>query len=167
MIAETTVAPTLSRFAGNDKRLAQAITVWLKGVPNLLLSFIAYRRNAYRSPFDFRTTAEYTDYVHSCEPRTLSGDKVKSLEEVQVNFLSLHGVDFEYEANYRVPRASSLHRQYEPDFYLPDHDLYIEHFALDKDGRAPRLHEQPDLQPSCTPLLGVPQRLPGGRVGPR
>lgn len=139
VVAESTVAPTLSRFAGDDKRLLQAITVWLKGVPDLLLSFIAYQRNAYRSPFDFRTTAEYTDYVHSCELRTLSGDKVKSLEEVQVaNFLSLHGVDFEYEANYKVQTASSLHRQYQPDFYVPDHDLYIEHFALDKDGRAPK-----------------------------
>ena len=139
VIAETTVAPTLSRFAGDDKRLAQAITDWLKGLPNLLLSFIAYHRNEYRSPFNFRTTAEYTDYVRSCEPRALSGDKVKSLEEVQVaNFLSLYGVDFEYEANYKVQTASSLHRQYQPDFYLPNHDLYIEHFALDKDGRAPR-----------------------------
>lgn len=139
VIAEATVAPTLSRFAGDDKRLAQAITAWLKGLPNLLLSFVAYHRNEHHSPFDFRTTAEYTNYVHSCELRTLSGDKVKSLEEVQVaNFLTLHGLDFEYEAHYKVRTANRLHRQYQPDFYLPDHDLYIEHFALDKDGRAPK-----------------------------
>ncbi len=139
VIAEATVAPTLSRFAGDDKRLAQAITAWLKGLPNLLLSFVAYHRNEHHSPFDFRTTAEYTNYVHSCELRTLSGDKVKSLEEVQVaNFLTLHGLDFEYEAHYKVRTANRLHRQYQPDFYLPDHDLYIEHLALDKDGRAPK-----------------------------
>ena len=139
VIAEATIAPTLSRFAGDDKRLAQTITTWLKGLPDLLLSFVAYHRNEHHTPFDFGTTAEYTDYVRSCELRTLSGDKVKSLEEVQVaNFLTLHGVHFEYEANYKVQTASSLHRQYQPDFFLPDHDLYIEHFALDEDGRAPK-----------------------------
>lgn len=139
VIAEAAVAPTLSRFAGDDQRLSQAITNWLQGLPNLLLSFIAYHSNVYRSPFSFTTTAEYADHVRSYELRTLSGDRVKSQEEVQVaNFLSLHGVHFEYEANYNVQTASRRYRQYQPDFYLPDHDLYIEHFALDENGRAPR-----------------------------
>ena len=44
---------------------------------------------------------------------------------------------FTYEAPYEVDTASSAYRQYRPDFHLPDHDLYIEHFALDEAGRAP------------------------------
>ena len=33
--------------------------------------------------------------------------------------------------------ADPRYRQYQPDFYLPDYDIYIEHFALDKDGKPP------------------------------
>ena len=44
---------------------------------------------------------------------------------------------FTYEAPYAVDTASSAYRQYRPDFHLPDHDLYIEHFALDEADRAP------------------------------
>lgn len=140
VLAETTaVAPTLSRLAEDDRRLGWAVTNWLKGIPDLVLSFIAGHRNEYRSPFDFGTFAEYIEHCRSCELRSLSGDRVKSQEELRVaNFLSLHGVHFEYEADYRVRTANRSHRQYRPDFYLPDHDLYIEHFALDENGRAPR-----------------------------
>ena len=95
VIADTGVAPTISRFAGDDTLLRQTITRWLKGLPEVLLSFIAYHSNEYRSAFDFETSADYYDFVRSCERRTLSGDLVKSLEEVRVaNFLSLHGVRF-------------------------------------------------------------------------
>ena len=33
--------------------------------------------------------------------------------------------------------ATQQHRQYQPDFFLPGHDIYIEHFALDRNGRPP------------------------------
>ena len=33
--------------------------------------------------------------------------------------------------------STSQRRQYRPDFYLPDYDIYIEHFALDEEGRPP------------------------------
>ncbi len=139
VIADTGLAPTISRFAGDDTLLRQTITRWLKGLPEVLLSFIAYHSNEYRSPFDFENSADYYDFVRTCERRTLNGDLVKSLEEVRVaNFLSFHGVRFEYEANYKIPTATKAHRQYQPDFYLPDHGLYIEHFALDEEGRAPK-----------------------------
>ncbi|MGM0578334.1 MAG: UvrD-helicase domain-containing protein [Myxococcota bacterium] len=69
------------------------------------------------------------------ELRTLSDVKVKSVQEVQVgNWLTLHGIDWEYEPKYRHPTATVAHRQYQPDFYLPDHDVYIEHFGVQRDG---------------------------------
>ncbi len=138
VIADVEAAPTISTFATDKTRLHKAIDRWLRGMPEVLAEFIAYFSTEYRSPFDFETSQEYYDFVRGLELRTLSGDQVKSLEELKIaNFLSANGVTFEYEANFRAPTATKRHRQYEPDFFLPDQDLYLEHFALDRAGNAP------------------------------
>ena len=106
---------------------------------DLLVNLLAFYRNQYQSPFDFKSTEEYYRYVRSTERRTLSGVRVKSLEEVQVaNLLSLRGVEFEYEKPYQVDTASAQYQQYRPDFYLPRENIYIEHFALDEEGNPPQ-----------------------------
>ena len=70
------------------------------------------------SPFDFETDEEYEAYWRSVELRTLSGDLVKSIQELQIaNFLTEHGVSFEYEPQYEHPTATPERRQYFPDFY--------------------------------------------------
>ncbi len=138
VIADVEAAPTISTFATDNTRLRQAIDRWLRGLPEVLVEFVAYFSNEYRSPFDFESSQEYYDFVRSQELRTLRGDLVKSHEEVQIaNFLSMNGVRFEYEANFRATTAARRHRQYQPDFYLPDDNLYLEHFALDETGTAP------------------------------
>lgn len=70
---------------------------------------------------------------------TYRGESVKSLEEAMIaNFLYLNGVDYRYESPYTKPYArDSEHVDYRPDFYLPEYDLYIEHFGVDKDGEPP------------------------------
>ena len=73
------------------------------------------------------------------ELRTFKGEMVKSFEELTIaNFLAENGIRYEYEGRYEQDTATSEYRQYEPDFYLPNDAIYIEHFALDKDGRPPR-----------------------------
>ena len=68
----------------------------------------------------------------------MTGAQVKSCEELEIaNFLALNGITAQYEAPYRVRTADPRHRQYQPDFYLPDYDIYIEHFALDANGKPP------------------------------
>ena len=100
--------------------------------------FIASYHGAYESVFDFRTEEEYHAYVRSVELRTLSGAKVKSFEELEIaNFLTTNGVDFCYERPYEVWTETRDYRQYHPDFYLPDYDIYIEHYALDEGGNPP------------------------------
>jgi DNA helicase-4 len=44
------------------------------------------------------------------------------------------GVEYQYEADYRIPTRSLDFRQYSPDFYLPDHDIYIEYYGIDRKG---------------------------------
>lgn len=69
---------------------------------------------------------------------TSRGERVKSMEEVMIaNLLFLNGVDYRYEAPYPHRTADETHRQYKPDFYYPDLDLFHEHFALDANGVPP------------------------------
>lgn len=136
--------PTISRLAEDGAYRKNAISGFLNEMLHssrhreALVDLLAFHRNHYRSPFDFKTKEEYYRYVRSTELRTLSGDLVRSLEEVQVaNFLSLNGIEFEYEKPYEVDTASARYRQYSPDFYLPKQEIYIEHFALDEEGNPP------------------------------
>lgn len=140
----TNRSPTISRLAEDGSHRKNAISTLVNDMlqssrhREALVNLLAFHRNDYRSPFDFKTRDEYLRYVRSTELRTLSGHLVKSLEEVQVaNFLSLNGIDFEYEQPYQVDTASARHRQYQPDFFLPKYEIYIEHFALDKEGNPP------------------------------
>ncbi len=74
------------------------------------------------------------------EQQTLRKETVKSLEEVEIaNFLFLSGINYEYEAKYPFDVNDIEHKSYRPDFYLPDYDLYIEHFGIAKDGSVPWL----------------------------
>ena len=101
-----------------------------------VLDFITSHLYPYRSPFDFNTAQEYESYVRGVELRALSGDRVRSFEELAVaNFLTLNGVPFHYERAY--PHTNMTYR---PDFYVPlphGGGVYIEHFALNRDGNAP------------------------------
>lgn len=69
---------------------------------------------------------------------TLKGEEVASQEEcIIANWLFYNGVEYQYEREYEHPTATSVHRQYFPDFYYPELDLYHEHFALDAEGLPP------------------------------
>ncbi|MYB41875.1 MAG: AAA family ATPase [Chloroflexi bacterium] len=145
VIAEVEVAPTMSKLAEDEARLIAVIDrilVELVSDPRqsrAVTDFIDRHRTDYRSQFDFETPGEYYDHVRRSELRTLGGDLVKSFEELEIaNFLTRNGVSFSYEQHYPLETATTRHRQYRPDFYLPDHDIYIEHFALDREGRPPK-----------------------------
>ena len=132
-------------------KLAEDTSVFRKAVDDILndrsdghqqsdavTNFIAYHKAPDRSAFDFDTPAEYDEYVRSVELRTLSGFLVKSFEELVIaNYLTEHGIKFRYEDPYKEPTATQRHRQYQPDFFLPGYDIYIEHFALNEEGHPP------------------------------
>ena len=104
----------------------------------LIIKMVSGFPTEYREPFDFETPQEYEEYVRDAELRTLNGELVKSFEELTVaNFLATNGVRYTYEKPYKFVTATREHRQYQPDFHLTDHDIYIEHFALNEQGQAP------------------------------
>lgn len=73
---------------------------------------------------------------------TIQGEKVKSIEELTIaNFLYLNGIEYEYEKQY--PYGEFM---YQPDFYLNDYDIYLEHFGVDENNNAKWLTEFNELK---------------------
>ena len=98
-----------------------------------LLAFQSSLRRPYRPAWEFKTEAEYTQYLLDVEPRALNGRLLKSYEECEIaNWLTTHGVAFEYERPYEIDTATADYRQYRPDFYLPEQGIYIEHLGVDR-----------------------------------
>ena len=103
---------------------------------------------------DIQSLSDYNEYLKSLKGQggrdpisgewrvsltSMNGIEVKSLEELRIaNWLFLNGIRFEYERRYEYNTADQEHRQYYPDFYYPDIDLWHEHFAIDNQGRAPK-----------------------------
>ena len=103
-----------------------------------MLGWFAGHFAPYRSEFEFRTQGEYWAYLRDNEVRSLQGEKLKSFEECEIaNFLYLNGVSYEYERDYEHDTATSVKRQYQPDFTLPGTGIYIEHFALSESNDTP------------------------------
>ena len=133
--------PGLARSAENDRALFDL----LKGIVADLLAGGALSETVlewfqdqfapYRSEHEFATWGAYWNYIRRNDIRSLQGDTVKSYEECEIaNFLYLNGVSYKYEAAYEHETATAEKRQYKPDFLLPDHGIYIEHFGLDAAG---------------------------------
>ena len=77
-------------------------------------------------------------------------DRVRSYEELMIaNFLYIHNIDYIYEYNYF--EENDFHddenfTQYRPDFYLPEHDIYLEHFGVDENLNAYWLKDKSERQ---------------------
>ena len=134
--------PTLAKSAENDRALFDL----LKGIvadlltggelSSALLQWFRGWFAPYKTEHQFRSWGEYWDYIRRHDIRSLKGETVKSYEECEIaNFLYLHGVAYKYEAPYRHATATSEKRQYQPDFYLTEAGIYIEHFGLDAEGK--------------------------------
>ncbi len=104
-----------------------------------VLNYFSGYLKPYIPKYDFETKKEWDEYVADLgDLYTLSNHKVKSLEEkVIANFLFRKGVSFEYEKPYEIPTETLEKRQYQPDFYLTDYGIYLEHFGVDKKGNPP------------------------------
>jgi len=100
-----------------------------------LTDYFVYYLQPYKSIFKFSSLGEYIDYIRENQIRSLKGDKVRSYEECEIaNFLYINGINYEYEKDYEIRTASKEYKQYQPDFYLPDYGIYIEHFGINKKG---------------------------------
>ncbi len=136
--------PALARAAEDEKALFDLLKDFIADLlvdpifATVTLAWFRERFVPYRSEHEFQNQGEYWDYVRSHEMRSLQGEMLKSFEECEIaNFLYLNGVTYEYERPYEHETATSKRRQYQPDFYLPDAGIYIEHFAISASGNTP------------------------------
>lgn len=84
---------------------------------------------------EFESLGHYFQRLKRIEPQSIFGQRVKSFEEASIaTFLELNQIKYEYEKDYEHSTADRYRRQYRPDFYLTDYNIYIEHFAIREDG---------------------------------
>jgi DNA helicase-4 len=108
-----------------------------------LLTFFIRFAYPYQSQYDFKSLGEYHAYILENDIRTLQGELVKSYEECEIaNFLYRQGIAYQYEANYPHNTSGPDYKVYQPDFYLPEYGIYIEHFAVNEHNRTPPFIDQ-------------------------
>lgn len=137
IIAHSTGAkPTLSKLADDNQSFKNAIGGILTGMldaagDSTARDFLLLHRYPTRPIESFATPHMLHQHVAGHGVRTLRGEKVKSMQECQIaDWLTSRGIKYEYERPYPHPTASVAHRQYQPDFTLTDHNLFIEHFGI-------------------------------------
>ena len=133
--------PAISPLAGDDKLLAKNVDSWFhrhlenEHYQSLALKYFQFYLHPGTNPFEFESEGEYFDYIRANDIRTLKGELVKSLGECLIaNYLFKLGIIYQYEEPYKHDTASTMYGQYKPDFYLPELDLYIEYFGIDRKG---------------------------------
>ncbi len=133
-------APALAAHASDDAQFRALLrdillndVAKLSGMKDLMLEWFSEFFWPFKSEWDFKTKAEYYQYVESHELRTLQGDRVQSFEELQIaNWLYVNGIAYEYEPTYEHDLPANTRRTYTPDFRLTESGVYIEHFGVRK-----------------------------------
>lgn len=104
----------------------------------LLNNYMIQHKVSIKSEFDFNTEQEYREYLKQNPPITLKRESVKSYGEMEIaNFLYLNGIEYIYEKAYEIDTRTQEYGQYHPDFFLPEYNIYIEYFGIDKNGNPP------------------------------
>lgn len=108
------------------------------GYLELLSKYLYYNHVVSKSEFDFSSQKEYDEYLKLNPPATFKKETVKSYGEMDIaNFLAFNGINYVYEQPYKIDTNNAEYGQYKPDFYLPDYDIYIEYFGINRNGEVP------------------------------
>lgn len=108
----------------------------------LLNRYLLYNKTTVKTEFDFKSEAEYLQYLREKRNPLVplkNENYYKSGGEVDIaDFLTMHGVKYQYEANYpHDTRTPEYPKQYAPDFFLPEYNIYIEYYGIDRKGNVP------------------------------
>ena len=137
------------RGAADTVLVVRLVRQCLRSDPAFAADWVMFRTVCFkpaRNPAEFETVDGWKAYVRAQgeysngKPGflTIQGEIVKSQGELAIaNWLYVQGVEYEYERPYEYETADRDHRQYRPDFYFPAIKTYLEHYALDKNGRPP------------------------------
>lgn len=147
-----------SIFGLSQKEILQLLSSFISDAKsndtyfNNLIDFLAYYLKPYKDIHDFKSDAEHQNYLKEqklegykiVKRKTKDGvdikyrERFKSQEEVLIaNFLFRNNIAYKYEESYQYKTASKKFGQYKPDFYLPEYNIYIEHFGIDENNNVP------------------------------
>lgn len=109
-----------------------------KEYQRLLIEYLAYHAEQEVEETSFQDKETYLRYMENKRYSTLNDIEVKSISERNIgNFFFLHGIPFQYEAIVDWVDESEEDKDYRPDFYLPEYDVYIEHWGLNREMKVP------------------------------
>ena len=135
---ETNKKPNLL-FDGNEHDQNLLITDIFKNLlkekeyQDTLIKYLAYHPEQEVKEDTFEDKEEYYRYMSNKKYSTLNNIEVKSIGERDIaNFFFLHNIEFEYEPLVKWVDKDEDDKEYHPDFYLPDFDIYIEHWGLNE-----------------------------------
>ena len=101
----------------------------------LVLEYFSKHYYVEKSDFDFKSLGERHQYYNDNDIRTLKDEKVKSFGELYIaNWLFTNGIKYQYQANYVHNVTTVQRRQYQPDFFIPELNIYIEYYGIDENG---------------------------------
>src|SRR5437660_4350188 len=104
----------------------------------LLLDFALELQTYEVEEKEFASREKYYEFLRYQKHTTLGSRPVKSVGERDIaNFLFLNHVKFEYEAPATWADRNVGYRTYQPDFFLPEYGIWIEHWAINRQGNVP------------------------------
>ncbi|MFB6183576.1 MAG: UvrD-helicase domain-containing protein [Haloarculaceae archaeon] len=99
------------------------------------LQFLYHYDDDFVNEADFDEKTDYIAERREVSYETLNGETVASeAEKVIADFLFTHRVAYRYESIAEWAETANDKQPYRPDFYLPEYDLYIEHWGVDENG---------------------------------
>lgn len=98
---------------------------------------------------NFDNLGDYIDHFRSIDYETIESKylratcqiqeprKVRRLDDLIIaNFLFFHKINYKYEYLYPFDAENSFKRTFKSNFFLPDYQLYLEHFLIDEKGHS-------------------------------
>jgi DNA helicase IV len=156
ILENVSVKPPRLMFNGHDveiqyQRYITKIFNEIKNTPEFqkdLLRYVVFFGDNFliKGEMDFSKKEEYYRYIRNLSYTALNGTQVKSeAERTILNFLLTHTINgrdirgiYESSASWiKYFDTQGKERSPRPDFFLKDFDIYIEHWAIDKNGNVP------------------------------
>jgi DNA helicase-4 len=144
--------PHLTKLGDDDQSLQKFLRACMdralgdKDVAGAVIAFLAYFRFPEPDPVPTEASHEANRWADGHDIRSFTGVRLRSNSEAIIaNWLTLHGIQWEYERPYVSDTTTAKFAQYRPDFFLPEHDVYIEHWASSRDGTLPENWSQQEV----------------------
>lgn len=132
---ETGTPPSLFEEFVIKAKLKNALNELLKNKDYQDL-FLKYLSSHLEDDPTFDDEIEYYEYMRNKKYTTLKNERVSSIAERDIaNFFFTHNIEYIYEKE--ADWVKDNKQKYHPDFFLPEYDIYIEHWGLNRNNEVP------------------------------